>query len=304
MTVAFAGAVGLLPCKPISDVRLSLSRVPVCAPVPRRRATVSMRSPRKRPRTRVTSRSRGIPDMEFVSRVRDGWESSTPTERAAYAASVVAAGMVASWILNTLIGIFSVLIFGVFALPVMLIAASTGFAIIAAGFAGLIALSTISTVGFGVVGLPLIVTGGIISKLLGPLLIAAPVFMISRFVRSAQRREDVEEESFFDDDEVDDSEDVDFFSEFDRKLQTRAGSSHTKPEAVPSGDLLQWSVQDCVSSLRCAGLIEASRVVAREKIDGQVLAMMDDREVSVELAQGLSIGEKKKLVAWSRYFRS
>lgn len=265
-----------------------------------------MQSSRKRPRSRPAARAPGVADMEFVSRVRDVWDSSSPGERSAYAACVVVAGMVASWILNTLMGVFSLLLFGVFALPVMLVAASTGFAIIATGFAGLIALSAVSTVGFGVIGIPLLVTGGILSKLLGPLLVAAPVYMMSRVVRSTRGREDGESDAFFeeDDDFERDDDNVDFFSAFDRKLENRVGVRLSKPDTVPSGDLLGWSVQDCVSSLRSAGLVNASRIIGRERVDGQVLAMMDEREIADELAGGLSVGEKKKLIAWARHFRS
>jgi hypothetical protein len=237
----------------------------------------------------------------LFERARDAWRGTTPSEKLLFAAAAGVAGLAAGSILNTLLSFAVLAVFGVFALPLFAVAASMSFVALTTAAVGFAAFSVFGVFGFGFIGVPLLVTGTVLFKLVGPLLIAAPALAWKRKRDAAREAEQASMVDMYD--AGDAREEEDFFSQFDRKLADRGGASvGTVTGGSSMEELSEWSVLDCVASLRSLGMNEAAARLSKERIDGHVLSMMNEREIE-DLSEGLPFGDRKRLASFARRFR-
>jgi hypothetical protein len=255
----------------------------------------------KRPRGRRPQRGRD--DEPLFERARDAWRDATAGEKATFVLAAGVAVVAVGSLLNTLLSFVALAVFGVFALPVFAIAASVSLVAFATAASGFAALSMFGLFGLGFVGVPLLVTGTVLLKMFGPLLVAAPAIAL-KWRRDARVEEEMVKVAEDEDDEAAAYGEDDFLSEFDRRLAGRDGSPLKSIEdSLSVSEMVEWSVRDCVVCLRSAGMTNAAARVSKERVDGEAFAMMTDADI-LYLTEGLPLGDRKRFAAFARRFRA
>lgn len=243
---------------------------------------------------------------DIFLRARETWNGATSGEKWRFVAAAAAATLVASSALTAVFNVITLMVFSVFALPFFAVAASLGVAFFAATVASFALFSVFGVVGFGFVGVPLLLTGSLVLKLVGPVVFAGLPALAWKRQRDAEREAEAADERFLDDDVggagddiVDELED---FQSFDKQLRRRQAVSNMDVNTMSMNDLLEWSVDDALRFLRFSDLASAMPVFKSERIDGYALSTMDDSELR-EITEGLPLGDRKRLIVLVRRFR-
>jgi hypothetical protein len=235
------------------------------------------------------------PVSRGVRRARDAWRSAAPGERYTTIAVMALAAAGGAAVLGAalqLAAFAAIFVFPLLLFPLFVVIASFG--------AVALAMFTVAGASVMFIGAPFLLGGAFLVKAIAPIAALAFLALKVRKVVDAKPAE----VKLVDDTDMDDGMNVPYesLSEFDRKLEYRERA--TRAGASPSSNLAQWSLQDCVDDLYAQGLSPFVVIFTRERIDGHVLSIMSDTEIEYELCQGMTLGDRKRFVAWARRFRS